>query len=90
MFDPIAQWKILIDHVENKTTAIEKRPPEQKQTLEREKKERLRQLILNMPIEKELLQTLEKRRQERDKISITIVEDDVFTRSLCEHFESKI
>lgn len=82
VFDPAVQWKALMDHVENKIFVIEKRALEQKQKIEQEKKERLRQIVLNMPIEKELVQTLEKKRQEREKIGIAIIEDDTFTRNL--------
>lgn len=82
LMDPALHWKILMNEVGKKVENAQKRAHEERQKAEDEKKERLRKMIVDMPFEREILESLEKNRASRRKIGVMIVEDDLFTRNL--------
>lgn len=81
-FDLVGQWKALMDDVDAKAALIEARASAEKQDADKQQREKIRQAILDMHIEKELIQSLAKRRRERERIGVALVEDDAFTRNL--------
>lgn len=82
LFDLQARMRDVMFILDQKTEKIAARAQKEETEKKAAEKETLRQKIMGLQIDDALIASIPKRRQEREKIGIMVIEDDAFTRQL--------